>query len=327
VHVALEAALRMSGHEIQHRARLQRDYTEVPLVAGDIARLSQVFLHLLVNAAQAIPEGAPQRHRLCVATRRADDGRVLVEVSDTGEGIEPGLLGRIFEPFFTTRDVGEGTGMGLAVCRGIVNSLGGDITVHSRVGHGSTFVVSLPASDGSIARGTHEPVRSRRSFARPPRVLVVDRDRHAASVAATVLGELHDVAVAGSGREALTVLRREHDIDVVVCRLAMPEMNGMELYETVGTLRRELRDRFVFVAGSADETAVPEAREFINHVGAPLLSSPIPHTALCEAVARVLRDAAAEVGTPTAGSDPAADARVSAAWPGPRPRGTRVPSP
>ena len=305
VHVALEAALRMSGHEIHHRARLSRDYVDVPAVRGDVARLAQVFLHLIVNAAQSIPEGAPQRHRLEVRTRPADDGRVAVEIVDTGIGIHPQLIPHIFEPFFTTRPVGEGTGMGLSVCRGIVTQLGGEIGVTSEPGQGSCFRVLLPTADGAAIDVGAEVAR--RAAGRAARVLVVGAERKAASVTAGALSERYDVAIAGSGREALAVLRRERDFDVIVCDLVMPEMSGMELYETMGTLRPELRERFLFVSSGGVGEAEHEAREFIAHTSAPCLTRPFAGAAALDAVASVLRDADAEAVTLAAsGFSPAA---------------------
>jgi CheY-like chemotaxis protein len=301
VHAALEAALRMSGHEIHHRARLQRDYRDLPPVSGDVARLSQVFLQLLVNAAQAIPEGAPQRNLVEIRTHLSDDGRVAVEITDSGEGIAPELLPHIFEPFFTTRDVGEGTGLGLSVCKGIVAQLGGELSVTSAPGQGSCFCVLLPTlADGSVDGFGAEAVR-RVAGCRPPRVLVVDPDRQSATLTASVLGERYDVVVAVAGREALDVLSRERDFDAVVCDLVMPEMSGMELYETVGTLRPDLRDRFLFVAGA--EPAEPshearEAREFLAHAAAPCLQRADVAQGVSAAVASLIRDALAEATTP-----------------------------
>ena len=110
----VESATQMAWHEIRHRARLVKSLAEVPPVDANEARLGQVFLNLLVNAAQAIPEGQADRHEIRVGTRTDDHGNAVVEVSDTGTGILPENIPRIFDPFFTTK--GEtGTGLGLSI--------------------------------------------------------------------------------------------------------------------------------------------------------------------------------------------------------------------
>ena len=109
-------------------------------------RLTQVFVNLLVNAAQALPAGRCEENTIRVSSGPAPDGRVAVEIADNGMGIPEELRERIFEPFFTTKPVGEGTGLGLSVCQGIVAGLGGTISVSSEVGRGTVFRVDLPGT-------------------------------------------------------------------------------------------------------------------------------------------------------------------------------------
>ncbi|AKV01710.1 Sensory box histidine kinase/response regulator [Labilithrix luteola] len=140
-------ALDMSAPALSPRARVEREFDDVPLVLATEGRLHQVFLNLILNAAQAIPEGAsPASHRIAVTTSTTDDGSAVIVVRDTGVGIPDAHLRRIFEPFFTTKAPGVGTGLGLAICHGIVTSFGGKILVDSRLGHGSVFRVILPAA-------------------------------------------------------------------------------------------------------------------------------------------------------------------------------------
>jgi len=149
----VDSSIRMASNEIRHRAQLVRNYREVPPVHGNEARLGQVFLNLIVNAAQAIPEGRAGANEIRVSTWLGENDRVITEVSDTGTGIPPDALARIFDPFFTTKPSGAGTGLGLAICRRIVTSLGGDILVDSQLGRGTTIRVSLPAAQiASIGR-------------------------------------------------------------------------------------------------------------------------------------------------------------------------------
>ena len=138
----LELSIRMAEHVTLPRARVVRDYTEVGPVRANRTQLGQVFLNLLINAAQAIEEGDPEANEIRVSTRERE-GRVIVTVHDTGIGIAPAVLSRIFVPFFTTK-AHEGTGLGLSVCHGIVTQLGGTIDVESTPDEGSTFRVLLP---------------------------------------------------------------------------------------------------------------------------------------------------------------------------------------
>jgi signal transduction histidine kinase len=139
----LESAILMLQHEIDQRARLVKDYRDVPWVDANEGRLGQVFLNLLLNATQSLSETTQNEIRAVI---RHDPPYVLVEVHDTGGGIPAEARGRIFEPFFTTKPVGIGTGLGLPICHGIVKSLGGSLTFESEVGRGSVFRVALPAA-------------------------------------------------------------------------------------------------------------------------------------------------------------------------------------
>ncbi|HLL02626.1 MAG TPA: ATP-binding protein [Myxococcaceae bacterium] len=142
VRKVLEQSITQAERSLGSRVRLVRDFHEVPPVHASERGLEQVFLHLLVNAAQALPEAHPEPW-VRVATRQQDTA-VLVEVQDNGSGIEPENLSHIFEPFFTTKPLGVGTGLGLSICHGIVTGMGGQISVDSAVGRGTTFRVQLP---------------------------------------------------------------------------------------------------------------------------------------------------------------------------------------
>ncbi|MFY0528798.1 sensor histidine kinase [Archangium gephyra] len=142
---ALEMSIKMAMPELRHRARVVWQPAEAPRVRGSESRLGQVFLNLLLNAAQAIPEGAPGENTV-EAHLKAEDGKVVVEIRDTGHGIPPENLKRIFEPFFTTRPVGEGTGLGLAICHSLIIAMREKLTVESTVGQGTCFRVVLPTT-------------------------------------------------------------------------------------------------------------------------------------------------------------------------------------
>jgi PAS domain S-box-containing protein len=203
VEAVIDSAANMAWAEIGRRARLVKDYGGVSSVWGDEARLGQVFLNLLINAAHSISigEGDATQNEIRVTTRDLDDERVIVEVVDTGSGIPPEMIGRIFEPFVTTKPIGEGTGLGLSICHGIVTSLGGEITVQSEMSRGSLFRVTLPSGA--------QPARAGRA-----RVLLV---APSLPPALAELGARHEVVVAGSAAEATELLLHDDRFDLVLC--------------------------------------------------------------------------------------------------------------
>ncbi|HZH04282.1 MAG TPA: ATP-binding protein, partial [Myxococcaceae bacterium] len=144
---ALDSALKIAATRIRPRARVVRDYKDLPPVLAHPIRIGQVLLNILVNAADAVPEGSPEVQTIRVSTFE-QNGRCVVEIADSGSGMPSSVLPRIFDPFFTTKPVGSGTGLGLFICQGIVLSLGGEITVESQVGKGTVFRVSLPVHLG-----------------------------------------------------------------------------------------------------------------------------------------------------------------------------------
>ncbi|PTL85306.1 sensor histidine kinase [Vitiosangium sp. GDMCC 1.1324] len=139
----LEAALKMALVHIRYRARVVRDYQEVPLVLANEPRLAQVFLNLVVNAAQAIPDDGGD-HEIRVRLWTGPNGEACAEVGDTGMGIPAEHMPLLFEPFFTTKPAGEGTGLGLFICKSILDAFDGTISVDSRLGEGTTFRLTLP---------------------------------------------------------------------------------------------------------------------------------------------------------------------------------------
>jgi signal transduction histidine kinase len=143
----IKAAAAIARHQVEARAALVLELEPgLPAVVAGPNEIAQVVVNLVVNAAQAIPEGHFLRNRVRVRARSAG-GRVVIEVSDTGVGIPPEILERVFDPFFTTKH-GSGTGLGLAICQGIVGAAGGTLGVESAVGRGTTLRVELPATPG-----------------------------------------------------------------------------------------------------------------------------------------------------------------------------------
>jgi two-component system, NtrC family, sensor kinase len=141
IHRGLDSTLNIVNNEIKYKATVVREYGELPVVRCLASQLNQVFMNLLVNAAQAIEKYGT----ITIRTGHANDW-VWVEISDTGSGIPPEILNRIFDPFFTTKPIGSGTGLGLSLSYGIVNKHGGRIEVKSEVNKGTSFTVHLPVN-------------------------------------------------------------------------------------------------------------------------------------------------------------------------------------
>ncbi len=206
VRLVLDATVKLAANEIRHRAQLVRDYADVALIDASESRVGQVFLNLVVNAAQAIPVGNASTNEIRLTTRTGANGEVVVEVKDSGAGIPPEVRGRVFEPFFTTKPVGEGTGLGLSICHGIVTALGGTLTVESEVGAGSTFRVVLPPSSRS-ASGTPAAPAPAHVAIRRGRVLVIDDEPGICRTLRRALSPEHDVTAMVDARAALALIQ------------------------------------------------------------------------------------------------------------------------
>ena len=280
----LELAINMTFNEIRHRAKLVKNYGETPPIEADAARLGQVFVNLLVNAAQAIPLGAADANEIRITTSTDPTGRAVVEVRDTGAGIPDQLLGRIFDPFFTTKPVGVGTGLGLSICHSIMTAMGGDISVSSEVGRGTIFQVVIPAAPAAQPAPT-ALVPTPSSPERRAAVLVVDDEPGVGMALRRILRD-HDVTVLMSGADALDVMAAGRQFDVIFSDLMMPQMTGMEFYRQVTLRSADVAARMVFMTGGAF-TAF--AHEFLDEVGNERIEKPFAPNVVRELVQKFLR--------------------------------------
>ena len=240
----------------------------LPQVLADGDQLVQVLSNLVVNAEHALLERSPPR-RLEISAR-ARSSRVDIEVRDNGPGVPEEARSRIFDPFYTSKEVGEGTGMGLALCHRIVEAHGGTIELAPASATGTAFRVSLPALPvGDVGAGA--PSAADRRVARMV-ILVVDDEPEVAEVVADILdGDGHAVSVADSGEDAL-VLVRDRDFDLVLSDLRMPGVDGPALYERLAEVRPEMRERVAFLTG---DTMSERVRRFLAESGRPCLEKPI----------------------------------------------------
>jgi signal transduction histidine kinase len=145
----LHTALALTENQIKHRAHLVSDMDQDLYVRGDWERLEQLFVNLLLNAVQALPEGRANENQVRISLRELPgQDAAVASIEDTGTGIPLEVQERIFQPFFTTKPIGQGKGLGLSICRGIVTALGGQISFQSEPANGTTFRVVLPTTAG-----------------------------------------------------------------------------------------------------------------------------------------------------------------------------------
>lgn len=275
----VEDALKMCANQLRHRARVVRDLGPVPAVQADSGRLLQVLVNLLINAAQALPDGRAEENSVTVRTSTDARGWALLEVSDTGTGMTAEVLARALDPFFTTKPQGIGTGLGLSVSANLVKSCGGALELSSVSGVGTTARVALPP--GALRAVSVAPPPPPLPAARSLRVLLVDDDALVRRSIARLLRGVEVVSL-GSGREALAHLATDADFDVVLCDVMMPDVTGVELRDHLQDAHPSLVGRFVFITGGAFS---PETAAELRRSGAPILQKPVKPAELRRKVA------------------------------------------
>ena len=257
---------------------------ELPQIDADEYQLEQVFLHLLNNAHQAMqPDGGT----VTIGTELAAGKTVRVSVSDTGPGVPPESAHRIFEPFFTTREVGRGSGMGLAIVYGTVTDHGGRVWVEQPSAGGARFVVELPVAGvhGAGAIAGPAPGETAAAGGRGERVLVVDDEASIRALTREILNASgYETMTAGSGEEALRLLERQ-PLDLIVADVRMPGMDGVELYKRVGERWPAMRRRMLFITG---DTASGRTSQLLHEDHVPYLEKPFQMGELLHAVRAVL---------------------------------------
>jgi PAS domain S-box-containing protein len=275
---------RLIGEDIEMRIDAAEDLGNVK---ADVGQIEQVVMNLAVNARDAMPGGGT----ITMSTRNAKIDKekngtvhlppgeyVLLEVTDTGTGMSPEVQARIFEPFFTTKAPGQGTGLGLATCYGIVKQSGGEICVKSKVGSGTTFQIYLPrvyeeAKKCEVAPGPKELPTGLHT------ILVVEDEAPVRAIIRSILQRLkYTVVEAPNGVEALKMLTEpgHKPIDLLMTDLVMPEMGGKELVKQA--LAAQPQTRVIVISG------YPAASNEVLPAGARFLPKPFTPKALAEAV-------------------------------------------
>jgi two-component system, NtrC family, sensor kinase len=282
----LERVLELRNYDLRVKnIDLELDLDDkLPDTMVDANQLQQVFLNVIINAEQAML-AARGEGKLTVQTRRHNNG-IRISFHDDGPGMEPETRRRVFDPFFTTKDPGEGTGLGLTISYGIIEEHGGQLTVESQPGRGSTFIIELPVVQGRESPRTNE-VEQPQSTVTPRSILVVDDEASIQRLLGSIL-ELdgHQVETARNGREALERIGR-HRYDVIITDIKMPDMDGRELYQRLLNLDPSLAHRTIFITG---DIVSPDTRSFLQGVNNPCLTKPFRVREVRDTISEILAE-------------------------------------
>lgn len=307
----VEGMLDLIDRTIGERIRVETEFPDEPWhVWADPNQLENAILNLVVNARDAMEGSGLVRIAVDhLALQSGEVGElaageyVRVSVADTGAGIAPEHLEKVFEPFFTTKPVGKGTGLGLSQIFGFARQSGGDVTIDSQVGKGTTVSIILPRSLEAAGHASDRRARpgqeGKEELAVPGAVvLVVEDDPRVSRSTVSALEELgYRTLACASGRDALEILEREKRVDLVITDVMMPEMTGPELVRTMESAHGDVA--VLFVTGY-----VGEAGETLDLSGYEMLRKPFTVAALAHAVSAAL-------GRQPSGSRPASEAAAA----------------
>jgi two-component system NtrC family sensor kinase len=288
LNTVVEAAVDMLAYPLQvdNIAVYLHLADKLPVLAADANQLQQVLLNLVTNAHQALRE-TPLPRQLTITTRCDATGmRVTLEVADTGPGIPPDMQARVFEPFFTTKPPGVGTGLGLPLCQGIIESHGGTMTVESQPGRGTTFRIELPVATMPMPSPSAAPRTEDLRSVEGKAILVVDDEPGITSALAYLLRRnRHEVETAANGRIALQKLQ-QRAYDLILSDIRMPELDGPGFYQELEHHYPQLLKRIIFLTG---DTLSPETKAFLEQASVPRLSKPFTATEVRQVVQRALQ--------------------------------------
>ncbi len=268
----LESAMEVAGYTLNN---LEIDVKiqglgGLPRILGEEDQLVQVFTNLIVNAQHALQDTDGERRLRIRASHRRTANQVVIKFKDNGPGIPKDIRSRIFEPLYTTKDVGAGTGMGLALCHRIVEAHDGSIELERASGPGASFAVRLPclAPEDESAAGTATAAADGDRCA----ILIVDDEPDVAGTLADLLeNDGHRVEVVSSGASALGRIQ-SGQFEIILSDVRMPGMDGPALYKELRASSPQSIDGLAFITG---DTLSPRVRSFLDGAGRPFIEKPI----------------------------------------------------
>jgi CheY-like chemotaxis protein len=262
--------------------------SDLPEIVADGGQLQQVFLNIIMNAETEM-RLAHGKGNMLISTE-AKNGRVLIKFKDDGPGIAPDNIDRIFDPFFTTREVGQGTGLGLSLCHGIVTEHDGRIYVESTLGQGAAFIIELPVAKEAFKTEPFESLSSeihteKAHKKRRAKILVVDDEEAILQLLSRILFEEgYLVETVDSGEEALQRIKARN-YDLVIIDIKLPGMSGFELYERIKEANLSKVGEVLFITGDLLD---PATKEFLLNTKKPYVAKPFDHELMKDEIRKVI---------------------------------------
>ncbi len=252
VHDTIMNVADILGHTLDKKIKITLNLKAITaIISGDPTLIENALLNMSINSRDAMPDGGEIRfttsntyideHFVKSHPYTINTGYYIeINITDTGQGIKSDLLKKIFDPFFTTKPTGKGTGLGLSAVYGTVKEHGGTIDVYSEPGHGTVFKVYLPCSDEEVRPLNSEeqiPVHGNSN------ILIIDDDINILLNLKEILTDLgYNVITASGGREGIDIfMNKQHEIDLVICDIIMPEINGVETIKLLKEIKNDVR--------------------------------------------------------------------------------------
>jgi PAS domain S-box-containing protein len=256
---------------------------DLPMTIADPAQLQQVFLNLIINAETEM-KSAHSKGKLSIKTEHIDN-TIRISFKDDGPGIAKENLEKIFNPFFTTREVGQGTGLGLNLCHGIINEHKGRIWAESRLGRGATFLVELPiVTKGSQSALVPAPAKEPEKVTKA-KILVIDDEPLIRQLASRVLSEEgHEIEAVDNAEDALERIKSKR-YNRILLDIKLPGTDGINLYEQLQEIAPSLKKRVVFVTGDVMDK---RTTDFLAKTKVPYIKKPFDVEQLKIEINRIL---------------------------------------